>query len=102
VLPYRAGTQSGVTHVAYALGSPVVATRVGGITETVREGETGLTCPPEDPDALARVLVRFFAEGLRERMAAPIAALKQQHSWEALARSTVDLIGELRPGRGWV
>ena len=47
VLPYRAGTQSGVTHVAYALGSAVIATNVGGITETVREGETGLTCPPE-------------------------------------------------------
>lgn len=101
VLPYRSGTQSGVTHVAYALGSPVVATTVGGITETVRDGETGLTCPPEDPEALARTLVRFFSEGMRERMAAPIAALRAEHSWEALARSTVDLVGELAPGRGW-
>ncbi len=101
VLPYRAGTQSGVTHVAYALGSPVIATQVGGISETVHEGETGFTCPPEDPDALARVLVRFFAEDLRERMAAPIAALRDAHSWEALARSTVELVNELQPGRGW-
>lgn len=101
VLPYRSGTQSGVTHVAYALGSPVIATTVGGITETVRDGETGLTCPPEDPDALAATLTRFFGEGLRERMAAPIAALRAEHSWESLARSTVDLITELTPGRGW-
>jgi glycosyltransferase involved in cell wall biosynthesis len=101
VLPYRSGTQSGVTHVAYALGSPVIATQVGGITETVREGETGLTCPSEDPDALARVLVRFFAENLRERMVAPIEALRQAHSWEALARSTVSLVDELQPARGW-
>jgi len=101
VLPYRSGTQSGVTHVAYALGSPVIATRVGGITETVRDGETGLTCPPEDPAALAGTIVRFFAEGLRERMAAPIAALRAAHSWEALARSTVELVDELKPARGW-
>jgi glycosyltransferase involved in cell wall biosynthesis len=101
VLPYRSGTQSGVTHVAYALGSPVIATTVGGITETVRDGETGLTCPPEDPEALARTIVRFFAEGLRERMAAPIAALRAEHSWDALARSTVELIDELKPSRGW-
>ena len=101
VLPYRSGTQSGVTHVAYALGSPVIATTVGGITETVRDGETGLTCPPEDPAALAATLVRFFAEGLREQMAAPIAALKAEHSWDALARSTVNLIDELQPARGW-
>ncbi|MEQ1831849.1 MAG: glycosyltransferase [Candidatus Eisenbacteria bacterium] len=101
VLPYRSGTQSGVTHVAYALGSPVIATNVGGITETVHDGETGLTCPPEDPDALARTITRFFAEGLREKMAAPIAALKAAHSWDALADSTENLIDELKPARGW-
>jgi glycosyltransferase involved in cell wall biosynthesis len=101
VLPYRSATQSGVTHVAYALGSPVIATRVGGITETVRDGVTGLTCPPEDPDALSGTIVRYFAEGLRERMAAPIAALREAHSWDSLARSTVELVNELAPGRGW-
>lgn len=101
VLPYRSGTQSGVTHVAYALGSPVIATNVGGITENVRDGETGLTCPPEDAPALARTIVRYFTAGMREQMAAPIAALKAEHSWEALARSTVSLIDELKPARGW-
>ncbi len=101
VLPYRSATQSGVTHVAYALGCPVIATRVGGIAETVRDGETGLTCAPEDPAALADTIVRFFAEGLRPAMAPHIAALQAQHSWEALAASTVDLVTELAPGRGW-
>lgn len=101
-LPYRSATQSGVTHVAYALGVPVIATRVGGIAETVRDGETGLTCAPEDPAALADTIVRFFAEGMRARMAAPIAALQAEHSWAALAASAVDLVGELAPGRGWV
>ena len=101
VLPYRSATQSGVTHVAYALGSPVIATRTGGITETVRDGETGLICPPEDPEALAATVVRFFAEGLGEHMAAPIAALRREHSWEALARSTISLVDELAPTRGW-
>jgi glycosyltransferase involved in cell wall biosynthesis len=101
VLPYRSGTQSGVTHVAYALGSPVIATRVGGITETVREGQTGLTCPPEDPRALADAIVRFFEQGLGPAMAPHIAALQAEHSWAALAASTVELVHELHPGRGW-
>jgi glycosyltransferase involved in cell wall biosynthesis len=101
VLPYRSATQSGVTHVSYALGVPVIATRVGGIAETVSEGETGLICPPEDPDALADTIVRYFEQDLRSRMAAPIAALQEQHSWAALAASTVDLVDELKPGRGW-
>ncbi len=101
VLPYRSGTQSGVTHVAYALGSPVIATQVGGITETVHDGSTGLTCAPEDPDALARTIVRFFADDLRGTMAGPIAALREAHSWETLAHETLGLIEDLRPGRGW-
>jgi len=101
VLPYRSGTQSGVTHVAYALGTPVIATRVGGLTESVRDGETGLTCPPEDPTAMAAAIIRFFAEGLAERMRGPIAALRASHSWDALASATVEFIDTLKPGRGW-
>jgi glycosyltransferase involved in cell wall biosynthesis len=101
VLPYRSGTQSGVTHVSYALGVPVIATTVGGITETVKDGATGLTCPPEDPAALAATIVRYFAEGMGERMAGPIAALRAAHSWETLADATVSLVDELKPARGW-
>jgi glycosyltransferase involved in cell wall biosynthesis len=101
VLPYRSATQSGVTHVSYALGVPVIATRVGGIAETVRDGETGLTCAPEDPRALAETVVRFFAEDLRPAMAPHIAALQAEHSWAALAASAVGLVDELKPARGW-
>lgn len=101
VLPYRSATQSGVTHVAYALGCPVIATRVGGIAETVREGETGLTAPPEDPAALAAAVAGFFERGLGAAMAPHIARLQAEHSWAALAASTVDLVDELKPSRGW-
>lgn len=101
VLPYRSATQSGVTHVAYALGSPVITTRVGGLAETVREGKTGITVAPEDPGALAEAVVRFFEQGLGSSMAPHISVLRGEHSWEALARSSVELIDSLRPARGW-
>ncbi len=101
VLPYRSATQSGVTHVAYAMGVPVITTRVGGLAETVIPGGTGLVVPPEDPEALAREIVRFFEERLGERMRIEVAALAQRHSWEALAGSTVELIDALAPARGW-
>ena len=38
---------------ALARGLPVVSTTVAGIDELVRDGETGLLVPPEDPAALA-------------------------------------------------
>ncbi|HEY3216984.1 MAG TPA: glycosyltransferase [Candidatus Eisenbacteria bacterium] len=101
VLPYRSATQSGVTHVAYALGVPVITTDVGGLSETVRPEVTGLVVPPEDPVALAEAIVRYFEDGLAPRLRAGVAELKREHSWEQLAEHVIALGDELAPGRGW-
>jgi len=75
VLPYRSGTQSGVVPLAYAHGRGVITTRVGGLAEAVRDGETGLLVPPEDPQALAAALEdvrrgrRFAADALTAALA---------------------------------
>jgi glycosyltransferase involved in cell wall biosynthesis len=56
---------------ALAVGSPVIATAVGGVPEVVHDGENGLLVPPRDPHALARAIRRFFGDdGLRARLAA--------------------------------
>ncbi|MGH7730179.1 MAG: glycosyltransferase [Candidatus Eiseniibacteriota bacterium] len=101
VLPYRSATQSGVTHVAYALGVPVITTDVGGLAETVRPEETGLVVRPEDPGALADAIVRYFAEGMAPRLRAGVAELRRAHSWEQLADAVIDLGDALAPPRGW-
>jgi glycosyltransferase involved in cell wall biosynthesis len=50
-------------------GKPVVATRVGGVPEIVRDGIEGLLVPPGDPTALADALLTLLRDpGLRERM----------------------------------
>jgi glycosyltransferase involved in cell wall biosynthesis len=60
---------------ALAVGSPVIATAVGGVPEVVRDGENGLLVPPGDPEALAAAIRRFFAdEELRRRLAGSAAA----------------------------
>lgn len=52
---------------ALAVGTPVVGTRFGGIPEIVRDGETGILVPPNDPGALARAIARLLAEPARAR-----------------------------------
>ena len=42
---------------AYAAGVPVIASRIGGLPELVRDGETGHLVDPGDPDDLARALL---------------------------------------------
>ena len=64
---------------AFALGTPVVSTAVGGIPEAMTDGTEGLLVPPRDPEALATALRRLAAdrallsrlgEGARARAAA--------------------------------
>jgi glycosyltransferase involved in cell wall biosynthesis len=54
---------------AMALCRPVIASRVGGIVEIVRDGETGLLVLPGDPDALAQAVISLLRDPqARERM----------------------------------
>ncbi|MDD5403884.1 MAG: glycosyltransferase [Sulfuricella sp.] len=49
------GVPQAVTQ-ALGLGLPVVATAVGGVPELVKDGQTGLLVPAENPDAAAAAL----------------------------------------------
>ena len=54
---------------ALAVGTPVISSSAGGVTEIVRDGENGLLVPPEDAPALAAAIRRYFDdEELRERL----------------------------------
>ena len=53
---------------AQACGLPVLASRIGGIPEYVKDGETGLLFPPGDADALARSALALQDPGRRRDM----------------------------------
>jgi glycosyltransferase involved in cell wall biosynthesis len=58
VLPYRQSSQSGVLHVAMGYGLPVVATRVGGLEETVAAYEGGDLVTVASPESLVEGIRR--------------------------------------------
>lgn len=56
---------------AFAVGTPVVGTPIGGTAEVLREGETGLTFAPGNSRELSNQLKRLLGdEGLRARLVA--------------------------------
>ena len=91
-LPYISASQSGVIPTAYAFSKPVLATRVGGIPDMVREGETGLLVPPNDPGALQDALRRLITDPpLRARLGkAGKKFAEEELSWTAIAEKHAD------------
>ncbi len=97
---------------AQAVGTPVVAAAVGGLTTVVRDGVTGLLVRGHDPADYARAIRRFVDEpGLRERLGAAALDHAREFAWErtadrtlaayeraaTLLRADQDVVGELAP-----
>jgi glycosyltransferase involved in cell wall biosynthesis len=52
-----------------AFGLPIVATDVGGVSEAIEDGETGVLVPPEDPNRLSEAIGRLLRDpGLAGRL----------------------------------
>ncbi|MFD3448601.1 glycosyltransferase [Microbacteriaceae bacterium 4G12] len=77
---------------AAACGVPVVVSAVGGLTDSVVHGETGLHVPPRNPDAIAAALAALLDdEPLRRRLgAAGRARMESRYSWDRVATDTAD------------
>jgi len=84
VLPYESATQSAIIPIAHAFERPVVTTRVGGLPEAVRDGETGLLVEPKNPTALAEAILRFYEERLEPTFRRNISQ-QERFSWGNLA-----------------
>src|SRR5262249_41094991 len=67
VLPSVAEAFGLVLAEALYLGTPVVATRVGGIPEIVTDGVDGILVPPADSQALADALLDLLHDPERRR-----------------------------------
>lgn len=93
VLPTRQEALGTAFIEAQAMGVPVIGSRVGGVPETLQEGESGLLVPPEDPRALAAAIVELAQDAdRRERMGACGSAFVRKHfSVDAMVEGMLDV-----------
>jgi D-inositol-3-phosphate glycosyltransferase len=102
VLPSHYESFGMVALEAMACGSPVVASRVGGLTTTVRDGVTGFLVPEGDVSALAERLETLLADpDLRWRLGREGVRWAAQHRWpcvaEAICREYASLESRAQP-----
>ena len=70
---------------ACAMGLPVVATNVGGISALLTHEETGLLVPQNDAEAMAAAVTRLLRDrALVEKLSANGRRLAEQSSWEGI------------------
>lgn len=62
VCPYTDATQSGVIMSSFTFGTPVIATRVGGLPEMLGNGKYGMLVKEKDTDALYQGICRLLSD----------------------------------------
>jgi glycosyltransferase involved in cell wall biosynthesis len=85
---------------ASACGVPVVASRVGGVPETVLDGLTGILVPPSDPAALAAAL-RNMLESPERRLRMGEAGRRfvlETYRWEWCVAQMEKIYSEIASG----
>ncbi len=84
-----------------ACGTPVVASRVGGLPTVVQHGRTGYLkswrCPEAFANSLEMILVN---DSLRDSMGKAARRRAEGLSWEEVAGRLFDIYEELTPGNG--
>lgn len=92
VLPYLRASQSGVIPMSFALGRTVIATRVGALTEQVKDG-TGILVEP-DADCIANAIDTMYATGTRILELSQCAKdyADNELTWEHSAELLIDFI----------
>ena len=81
---------------ALASGTPVIATRVGGLQYTVRDGRTGYLISWRCPEPFAERLEALLANGdLRRRFSRAARESVQHLSWAAVADQVIQVYEDL-------
>ena len=83
-----------------ACGVPVVGTKIGGMLETIRDGETGFLVEPEEPEELARAIRTILGDReLSHEMALNgRKRVVEMFSWRARAQRLLDVYRALSLG----
>jgi len=75
---------------AMAAGKPIVATRVGGVPEVVKEGENAILVEPESPRALAEGIIHLLKNSnLADRFGKRGMEIVKNFTWDKIVRKYI-------------
>jgi D-inositol-3-phosphate glycosyltransferase len=82
---------------AMAMGTPVIASEVGGLAHLVKHGFNGFHVPSRDPEALATHILKMLEDAdLRRRLGWQARTYAQRYAWDNITQRMLDLYQEIR------
>jgi D-inositol-3-phosphate glycosyltransferase len=87
---YHSASQSGITQLALNFDKPMLVTRVGGLAETVKHGETGYVSSKESTE-IAQYIVDFFENKRSENFTNNLRQQKHLFSWDSFCDALFEL-----------
>jgi glycosyltransferase involved in cell wall biosynthesis len=90
VLPSIEPESFGIVNLeAMACGIPIVASKIGGIPDVVKDRKNGLLVPPKDSEALADAIIYLLEnKDVREKIGKNARKKVGGYSWEKIAEET--------------
>jgi len=81
VQPYRSASGSGVCQLAYGMGVPVIATRVGSLSEVIDDFKNGRIVEPENSLILASAVLESLVSDALKKYKKNAALTAEKFSW---------------------
>jgi len=91
VLPYKSATQSGIVQIANNFNKPMISTNVGGLGEVIQDGKTGYLVEKENPEQLAKAILKYYNENKESEFSNNIKLERQKYSWEVFVKKMLNL-----------
>lgn len=93
LLPYKAIDHSGIIHLAYSFGKPVIATRVGDFEEVIEHDKSGFILDTNDVDDLAKWIEIALSDisKLKDMGNYCLDLSESKYSWKNVVKKTTDI-----------
>ena len=95
VLPYKSATQSGITAVSLHFEIPVVATRTGGLEESIEEPGIGILADEISAEGVVRAIESYFNHPEKSIFVDNIRKVKEIMSWTSFAKALTEFCKSL-------
>ena len=96
ILPYKSATQSGITAISHHFCVPLIATNVGGLKETILDGENGLIVAEPKPELFASAIEKYFKNDLQSTFSEKIQIINTEKSWLEFSKKVMQFVGEIK------